>query len=60
MNTDPLPLRTCSRCVNWERTYIAPDNTGKQKAPCIVLNNEHKYGSDSCIKWTKIIIDLNN
>lgn len=54
MNTDPLPLRTCSRCVSWERAYVAPDNTGKQKAPCIVRNNEHKYGSDSCMKWTKL------
>lgn len=49
--TNPLPLRVCSRCVNWRGMYAAPED-GRQKALCLVTNKQ-TYGSDSCIKWEK-------
>jgi hypothetical protein len=51
--TDPLPLRVCSRCINWYRENAAPDEKAeRQKALCCV-KSVRTYGSETCSNWTR-------
>lgn len=52
MMIDPLPLKSCSRCIDWRWTSPA-DHDGVVRTVCR-LHNAARRGSDTCGAFQKI------
>lgn len=50
---EPLPARTCSRCVNWlARIYGTEEKDGILRAVC-EIHSKQTSGGETCGQWRR-------